>query len=134
MKRLTALALAILVCLGALFAGCTPIAGSSPDQNKEVRWITYDYSFCINPADDCKGYYTFNDVRYNIQVKFEGSRLTAVDLDNNNTELFAAEWMYEKSDSGSDMLYICNIDFNKEAYPDFESNLAEYTMLKQEKL
>lgn len=134
MKRMVALAIALLLCISALFSGCAPSYSQTPDQYKEIRWIAYDYSFCINPADDCTGYYTFNDQKYNIKVSFESSRLTAVDTGNNDAELFTADWLYEKNDNDTELLYIYNMSFNTKDYEDFKTNYAEFITLKQEKL
>ena len=134
MKKTVALALALLLCVGAMFSGCTPSYSKSPDQYKEIRWISYDYSFCIKPADDCTGYYTFDGKKYNIKVNFDASHLTAVDTDNNNTELFNADWKYEDNENGDELLYIYNIAFNTKDYEALKTDYAEFVNLKQEKL
>ena len=134
MKKSIALAIALILCLSAVMCGCTPRYDTSPDMVEGIRWITYDYSFCIKPAEDCTGFYKYNDKKYDIKVTFEGSRLTAVDTGNSNKELFNADWIYENSDTGKQLLYIYNIKFNKDDYEEFKSNFAEYVNLKQEKL
>lgn len=134
MKKTIAVFVAALICLSAVLCGCSPQYDKSPDQYNDIRWITYDYSFCINPKDGCKGYYNFKDKKYNIKVTFDSSRLTAVDTDNSNTELFNADWSYETNDAGKQTLYVYNISFNKKDYEEFENNLAEYVTLKQEKI
>ncbi|MBQ5398998.1 MAG: hypothetical protein IIU14_06155 [Ruminococcus sp.] len=134
MKKAVAILAAVIVCLCALFSGCTPTYDKSPDQYSKIRWITYDYSFCIKPDDGCKGFYKFNDKKYNIQVTFDSSRLTAADIDNKNAELFTADWMYDKNDAGSEILYVYNIMFNKKDYKEFENNFAEHASLKKEKV
>ena len=133
MKKTIAAALALLLCVGILLGGCAASNGKSPDQYKEIRWIAYDYSFCINPADNCRGYYTFNDVKYNIKVSFDSSRLTAVDTATDK-ELFSADWLFEKTDDGAEMLYVYNMMFNTADYEDFKTNYAEFVSLKQEKI
>lgn len=133
MKKTGALALAVIMLIGAVMCGCSPRYEKSPDRYEGIRWITYDYSFCINPADDCAGYYKFNDKKYNIKVTFESSRLTAVDTDNGDAELFNGDWMYEGEDE-NERLYIYNISFNKEDYEEFENNFAEFASLKQEEI
>lgn len=134
MKKTVALAVAVVICLAVLFAGCTPSYSETPDKNKDIRWIAYDYSFCINPAEDCTGYYTVKDNKFNIKVTFDGSMLKAVDTDNNDTELFVGDWIYETSNSGATLLNIYNLQFNKSDYPVFENYFAEFVNLKQEKI
>ena len=134
MKKTVAFALAVILCIGVFLGGCAPRVDKTPDQYKDIRWISYDYSFCIKPAESCTGYYKYNDKKYNIIVTFENSRLTAADRDNGNAELFSAEWMYEKDSNGAELLYIYDITFNKKDYPELENNFAEYVNLKQEKL
>lgn len=134
MKKAIALAIVAVLVVCAVFSGCTPSYDKTPDKYDKIRWITYDYSFCINPTDSCKGFYKFNDKKYNIKVTFESSRLTAVDTDNKDTELFTADWMYETNDSGNQTLYIYNIMFNSKDYKVFESNYAEHATLKMEKI
>ena len=134
MKKAVALAVVVVLCVCAAFSGCTPTYDKTPDQYSKIRWIAYDYSFCINPADGCKGYYKFNDKKYNIKVSFDASRLTAVDLDNKNTELFTADWLYEKNENDNTMLYVYNMMFNIKAYKEFKTDYAEFATLKQEKI
>ena len=134
MKKIIALLLALSLCAGILLCGCTPKAEKTPDKYEKIRWISYDYSFCINPSDDCKGYYKFGDKKYNIQVTFESTRVTAVDTDNSGKELFNGDWMYEKNDDGEDTLFIHNISFNTKDYSDLKTNYAEFVTLRQEKL
>lgn len=133
MKKSIISALALVLCACVLFSGCAPIYSKAPDEYTDIRWISYDYNFCINPEDDCNGYYTFNGNKYDIHVKFESSHLTATDTANDK-ELFNADWTYEKNDSGDTLLYIYNISFNKKDYEDFKTNYAEFVNLKQEKL
>lgn len=134
MRKTVAIALVLILCLSAVFCGCAPRYDTSPDKVEGIRWITYDYSFCINPADDCKGYYKFGDTKYNIQVKFESSRFTAVDTDKSDTELFNGDWTYEKDNSGKEQLYLYNIRFNKDDYEELEKDYAEFVTLKQEEI
>ena len=134
MKKSIAMALAVILCLSVVLCGCAKKFDKSPDQFEGIRWITYDYSFCINPADDCKGFYKFGDTKYNIQVKFESSRFAAVDTDKGDTELFNGDWTYEKDNSGKEQLYLYNIRFNKDDYEAFEKNYAEFVTLKQEEI
>lgn len=134
MKKSIAMALAVILCLSVVLCGCAKKFDKSPDQFEGIRWITYDYSFCINPADDCKGFYKFGDTKYNIQVKFESSRFAAVDTDKGDTELFNGDWTYEKDNSGKEQLYLYNIRFNKDNYEAFEKNYAEFVTLKQEEI
>ena len=63
-----------------------------------------------------------------------GLPLTAADIDNKNAELFTADWMYDKNDAGSEILYVYNIMFNKKDYKEFENNFAEHASLKKEKV
>lgn len=134
MKKTIAIALVFVLCLGAVLCGCSPKFDTPPDKYEGIRWITYDYSFCINPADECKGYYKFGDTKYNIQAVFDNTRLSVIDTDNADNELFYADWMFEKNDEGEDQLYIYNIAFNKDDYEAFENNYAEFVTLKQEKI
>ena len=134
MKKSIAMALAVILCLSVVLCGCAKKFDKSPDQFEGIRWITYDYSFSINPADDCKGFYKFGDTKYNIQVKFESSRFTAVDTDKSEAELFNGDWTYEKDNSGKEQLYLYNIKFNKDDYEAFEKNYAEFVTLKQEEI
>ena len=53
MKRIIALAIAAVLCIGVVFAGCAPSFSKSPNEYDDIRWISYDYSFCIKPAEDC---------------------------------------------------------------------------------
>ena len=134
MKKSVALILAFLLCVGAFLGGCTPKADTMPNEFEGIRWISYDYSFCINPADDCNGFYRFNDKTYHIKVTFDGAHLSAADTDNQNTELFYADWMYEKNDNGKETLYVHNINFNTAAYEELKTNYAEFVTLKQEEI
>lgn len=134
MKKSIAMALAVILCLSVVLCGCAKKFDKSPNQFEGIRWITYDYSFCVNPADDCKGYYKFGDTKYNIQVKFESSRFTAVDTDKSDAELFNGDWTYEKDSNGKEQLYLYNIKFNKDDYEAFEKNYAEFVTLKQEEI
>lgn len=134
MKKSIALAIALILCLSAVMCGCTPRYDTSPDMVEGVRWITYDYSFCINPADDCTGYYKYSEKKYNIRADFETNWLTVVDIGNGDTELFTGDWMYEKDTNGKDQLYIYNIRFNKDDYEELENNYAEFVTLKQEEI
>lgn len=134
MRRTMAFAAAVAVCICALICGCTPKVDKSPDQYEGIRWISYDYSFCIQPENNCEGYYRFGDKKYNIRVTFDSFRLTAADTDNSDRELFSGDWMYEKNEDGIETLYIYNIDFNKEDYEEFKTNYAEFVTLKQELL
>ena len=134
MKKSIAMALAVILCLSVVLCGCAKKFDKSPNQFEGIRWITYDYSFSINPVDDCKGFYKFDDTKYNIQVKFESSRFTAVDTDKSEAELFNGDWTYEKDSSGKEQLYLYNIKFNKDDYEAFEKNYAEFVTLKQEEI
>lgn len=133
MKKSIALAVVLILCLSAVMCGCAPRYDTRPDKVEDARWITYDYSFCIDPTDDCKGYYKIGDKKYNIQAKFEDNWLTVTDTDTDK-ELFNADWMYEKNDNGNEELYIYNIKFNKDDYEELENHLAEYVNLKKEKI
>lgn len=132
-KRIVALAVALILCLSAVMCGCSPRYETRPDNVEGVRWITYDYSFCINPADDCKGYYKLGDKKYNIQATFENNWITVVDTDSKK-EFFTGDWMYEKNDNGNEELYIYNIRFNKDDFEELENHFAEFVTLKQEKI
>lgn len=134
MKKSVAVALAAILLIAALLCGCSPRVDKTPAEFEDIRWISYDYSFCIKPAEDCAGYYRFNDTKYNIKVSFESSRLKAVDTDNSDKELFSADWLYETNDSGNQTLYIYNIAFNTADYEAFKTNYAEFVTLKQEKI
>lgn len=129
MKKILAIAVCVLTCLSAFLTGCAPNNNKSPDQNKKIRWETPDYSFIINPADDCKGVYRFNGVKYNIKANFDGDDLSVVDTSKSNTELFYAKWTYDGDD-----LYIYDITFNKEKYKDFKENYSEYVKLQKGKI
>ena len=132
-KRIVALAVALILCLSAVMCGCAPRYETRPDEVEGIRWITYDYSFCINPADDCKGYYKLGDKKYNIQAEFEDNWLTVTDTDSGK-EFFTGDWMYEKNDNGNEELYIYNIRFNKDDFDELENHFAEFVTLKQEKI
>ncbi len=129
MKKTVSIAVTALVFVCVILSGCTGTYDKSPDQIKKARWVTPDYSFIINPTDDCKGSYKFGDTKYNIKVEFKNSNLTVFDTDNKNTELFSADWMYEDKD-----LYIYNISFNTKDYKDFKTNYSEFVTLKKEKI
>lgn len=129
MKKMIVIAVAALMCICCVFSGCTGTHDKSPDKFKKIRWITSDYSFCINPEDGCKGFYKFNGRKYNIKAEFKSGVVYIYDTDKKNTELFNGDWSYDK-----DELYIYGIMFNKKAYKDFETNYAEHVNLHQEKL
>lgn len=132
MKRTVALALAVILIFGVVICGCAPKYDKSPDQFEDIRWITNDYSFCIEPENDCAGFYNYNGKKYNIKVTFDSSRLSAVDTDNGDTELFYGDWTYEDDGGGKDRLLIYNIVFNKDDYEELKGNYAEFASLKQE--
>ena len=129
MKKTLITAFCALLCVCFVFSGCTGVNDKKPDQFKNIRWETPDYSFIIYPSDGCKGTYKFNDKKYNIKVDFTNTDLTAYDTDNKNTELFYAQWTYNDEE-----LYIYDISFNTEKYKDFKENYAEYVSLKKAKL
>ena len=129
MKKTVSMAVTALIFVCLILSGCTGTYDKSPDQIKKARWATPDYSFIINPTDDCKGTYKFDGKKYNIKVEFKNSNLTAFDTDNKNTELFNADWMYEDKD-----LYIYNISFNTKEYKNFKTNYSEFVTLKKEKI
>lgn len=81
MKKLVCAAFAVVFLLSIAMCGCTPVPSKTPDKYEGVKWVTPDYSLRFNPDDDCKGNYTYNNVKYNIQVEFDGSRVTATDID-----------------------------------------------------
>lgn len=127
MKKLIAIALAVVIA--AAFVGCTGTYDKSPDEYSKIRWITPDYSFCIKPDDDCKGFYKFNEKKYNIKAQFSGSNVSILDTDSKK-ELFNAQWSYEDNDK----LYIYNILFNTKDYKELDENYAEFVRLNKEKL
>lgn len=129
MKRLICLAVALVVAVGVVFSGCTPVYDKSPDQYSKIKWVSPDYSFRFNPSDDCKGNYNYKDTKYNIKVEFQNSALTVTDTDKNK-QLFFADWTYEDGEK----LYIYNITFNTKDYKELEDNYAEFVRLHQEKL
>ena len=133
-KLIAALLLAVVLSVCSVLCGCSPQFDKSPAEYEGIRWISYDYSFCFDPADDCKGYYRFDETVYNIKVDFDSSRLTVFDVDNANTELFTGDWTYETSPSGSENLFVHSIVFNKKDYEAFRTNYAEFVSLKQEKV
>ena len=129
MKKTVVIAFSMLMCICVFFGGCTASYDKSPDQFKNIRWETPDYSFIINPSDGCKGVYKFNDKKYSIKAVFDGSYLSVKDTANKNTELFNAQWTYDK-----DELYIYDISFNEKSYKEFKENYSEYVKLKKAKL
>ncbi|MCH5303383.1 MAG: hypothetical protein J1E41_00845 [Ruminococcus sp.] len=129
MKKTACMVIAVIMLVCIVFSGCTGSYDKSPDQYDKIRWAAPDYSFIINPTDDCKGTYKFDDTKYNIKVEFDTVTLTAYDTDKKDTVLFKADWMYEDDD-----LYIYNIVFNTTEYKNFEDNFAEFVTLKQEKI
>ena len=126
--RVIALISAMALLIASLY-GCVPVAGTSPAQAENVKWVTPDYSFRFNTADDCKGNFNYKDVKYNIQVKFDGSHVSVMDADKNK-ELFNGEWMYEDGDH----LYIHTVMYNTADYEEFKTNYSEFYRLNQEKL
>ena len=132
-KKTVALTLVLILCLSAVLCGCAPRYDTSPDKFEGIRWIAYDYSFCIDPADECRGYYKFGDTKYNIQVSFKSSWLQTIDTDTGK-ELFNGDWLFEKNDDGQERLYIYNIRFNTNDYEALKTNYAEFVTLKQEKI
>lgn len=130
MKKLICVALAVLVCACAALAGCTPSYGKSPAEYKKIRWSAPDYSFIINPADDCKGSYTFDGKKYKIRAEFDHDMMTAYDTEKNDAELFNAQWKYEDDEK----LFIYGIIFNTADYKEFKDNYSEFVRLNQEKL
>ncbi len=129
MKRTVALAVCALMFVCFVLGGCAQSFDKSPDQYKNIRWETPDYSFIINPSDSCKGIYKFNNKSYNIKVEFDGSYITVKDTDNKNTELFNGQWTYD-----DEQLYIYDIQFNKKTYKDFKENYSEYVKLQKGKI
>lgn len=129
MKRTVIIAVCAILCVCCLLGGCAGVNSKTPDQFKNIRWETPDYSFIINPSDSCKGTYKFNDVKYNIKAVFTDTDVTVQDTDKNNRELFYAQWTYDKEN-----LYIYDITFNTKDYKDFKDNYAEYVSLKKGKL
>lgn len=128
MKKLVCIALAVLFTLSLMLVGCTPSNGKSPADYKGVKWVTPDYSFRFDPENECKGNYNFNDKKYNIQVKFDGTKIYVNDTDSSK-ELFNGEWMYEDGEA----LYIHSIFFNTSDYEEFKNNYNEFYRLHQEK-
>jgi hypothetical protein len=114
----------------AMFTGCSPSYNKTPDKYKNMRWIAPDYSFMINPTDNCKGYYKYNDKKYNIRAIFENTYISIVDTDNKDTEMFFANWSYDKDEH----LYIYNISFRADNYKELKDNFAEFVTLNQEAL
>lgn len=128
MKRLISLAAAVVLLISAL-TGCTGTYDKSPDEYKNIRWITPDYSFSIYPSKDCTGTYKFNDKTYSIKIEFETSRLKARDTANSYEWFFVADWMYKNDD-----LYIYNIQYNTKDYKELKENYSEFYTLGKEKL
>ena len=129
MKRIICVSLALVMLAGLLLSGCAPAYDKSPDKFEGVKWVTPDYSFRFNPSDDCKGNYTYNETKYMIQVKFDGSRFTVTDT-GANKELFNGDWLYEDGEH----LYVYNIAYNTADYEEFKTNYSEFYRLNQEKL
>lgn len=129
MKKAVVLAVAVLMCACFMFSGCAGNYDKSPDQYKNVRWITPDYSFSIYTNNDCKGVYKFNNKKYNIKAKFVSSAVYIYDTDNKNAELFNADWMYQDG-----QLHIYGINFNTKKYKEFKTNYAEFVDLQKEKV
>ena len=129
MKNILCVSLALVMLAGLLLSGCAPAYDKSPDKFEDVKWVTPDYSFRFNPSDDCKGNYTFNETKYTVQVKFDGSRFTVTDT-GANKELFNGDWLYEDGDK----LYVYNIAYNTADYEEFKTNYSEFYRLNQEKL
>ena len=129
MKRILSAALAAVILLSLVLCGCAPAFDKTPAEYENVKWVTPDYSFRFNTADDCKGNFNYKDVKYNIQVKFDGSHVSVMDADKNK-ELFNGEWMYEDGDH----LYIHTVMYNTADYEEFKTNYSEFYRLNQEKL
>ena len=129
MKKIICVSLAFVIILSVMMTGCAPSYDKSPDQYTGIRWITPDYSFMINPKDSCKGFYKYNETKYNIKAEFQSTRMTVTHTDKNK-ELFFADWTYEEGEH----LYVYNITFNSKDYKEFERNYAEFVRLNQEKL
>ena len=106
MKRILSAALAAVILLSLVLCGCAPAFDKTPAEYEKVKWVTPDYSFRFNTADDCKGNFNYKDVKYNIQV------------------------MYEDGDH----LYIHTVMYNTADYEEFKTNYSEFYRLNQEKL
>lgn len=130
MKKVICISIAAIIVLCAVLSGCTTTTNAkSPASFTKVRWYAPDYSFRFTTSDGCRGTYKFENTKYNIQVKFDGSMVTVTDTDKNK-ELFNGDWSYEENER----LYIYNITYNTKDYKAFETNYAEYVTLSKEKV
>lgn len=129
MKRLLCIALAAVIIVGTMLAGCTPLYDKRPDDYSGIRWITPDYSFRIEPENDCKGKYYYNDKGYEIQAEFATNMVRVICTSDGNKQLFTANWMYE-----DDNLYIYDISYNTADFKELEDNHNEFYTLRPEEL
>lgn len=129
MKKLICLLIAFLLVIGTVLCGCSPAFDKTPAEYEDVKWVTPDYSFRFNTADDCKGNYNFSDKKYSIQVEFDNTRIIVNDIDKGE-ELFSGLWSYEDKD----YLFVYDIQYNTSEYEEFENNYSEFYRLHQEKL
>lgn len=129
MKKFACAALALITLLALILGGCAPAYDKSPAEYEGVRWVTPDYSFRFNPSDECRGNFTVNGTKYNIQVEFDGSSLSVIDTDKDK-ELFYGDWQYEDGD----YLFVHTIVYNTEEYEELKNYYAEFFRLNQEKL
>ena len=129
MKKLVCAAFAVVFLLSIAMCGCTPVPSKTPDKYEGVKWVTPDYSLRFNPDDDYKGNYTYNNVKYNIQVEFDGSRVTATDIDKDQ-KLFDGDWMFEEGEH----LYIHGVKYNTSDYEELKGDFQEFFRLHKEKI
>ncbi|MBQ5347942.1 MAG: hypothetical protein IIU39_07825 [Ruminococcus sp.] len=128
MKRFICVSIALIIAFSAALASCSPIYDKTPDKYSKVRWYAPDYCLRFTTSDGCKGTYKFGDTKYNVQLKFDGSFVTATDTDKKK-EIFNGDWSYEENER----LYLYNLTFNSKDFKEFEKNYTEFITLNKEK-
>lgn len=130
MKKLLCIIISVVMCMGIMLSGCTGTYDKAPDEYKNIRWITPDYSFSIIPSKDCTGKYTFNNTTYDIKAEFSSlNEVTIYDQGKKDSVLFSGLWKYEDKN-----LYIYDIIYNTDDYKEFKNCYNEYVTLDREKL
>ncbi len=117
------------MALSVMLAGCSAPYDKAPNEYSKIRWETQDYSFYFTPDNDCRGIYKYGDKTYNVQVSFDGGRVSVLDVDGEN-EMFFGVWSYEENER----LCISGIEFNTKDYKEFEDNLSGIIRLKKAKV
>lgn len=134
MKKITALAISVILCCGLLF-GCGNSAVSnqtSPKDAKNIKWTTYDYSFSFDTTKDCKGFYAFDTMEYDITVVFDNNYMTVTDNDNDGATIWTGMWQYK--DSEGKKLYVYGIKYNVDDYEELSSCYTDFMDMRAEKI